>query len=434
MIERLLTSMMRQATRHHMHFGPGSGHLRPVLDPDKSYLLYVHIPFCEALCPFCSFHRVLLKQPRADHYFDALRQEIRNYHAQGFRFSDVYVGGGTPTAVPEQLIKTLSLIHSLFPVEGVSVETNPNHLDRKTLDALKSQGVSRLSVGVQSFDDALLGEMGRLRRYGSGAEMIDRLTAARGLFNTLNIDMIFNLPHQSPESLERDLDILTSKPIADQVSFYPLMGGTTTTKAMHKDMGEVTHDRERRSYELILDMMVPIYQPSTVWCFSRTADLVDEYIVDHDDYIGVGSGAFSYVDGTFYSNSFSINRYIRQIAGGRSGIVMGRTLEESERLRYELLIRLFALTLNPKQLRPAHPQSIFPPLWKELSALRLVGAVTRQGDRYRLTRSGMYYWLVMMREFLTGVNNFRDEMRAHIRMEKLCDEAPDNLARAIHVQ
>jgi coproporphyrinogen III oxidase-like Fe-S oxidoreductase len=87
---------------------------------------------------------------------------------------------------------------------------------------LVKAGVNRLSVGVQSFDDGLLREMERFDRYGSRAQILEHLELARGRFTTLNVDMIFNLPHQTPEILERDLDSVLGS-AANQVSFYPLM-------------------------------------------------------------------------------------------------------------------------------------------------------------------------------------------------------------------
>ena len=302
-----------------MSFDPAGANRLPVANRDRRYLLYVHIPFCEALCPFCCFHRVKLKRPQADLYFEALRDEIRAYKDAGFEFVDVYIGGGTPTVIPEQLVETLEFIRSLYAIEQISVETNPNHLASSTIDDLRMAGVNRLSVGVQSFDDRLLKEMGRYENYGGGIEITERLKSAYGTFDTLNVDMIFNQPHQTTDSLDRDIEILMSNEIADQVSFYPIMPAPATTKAMKRTMGTVTFRNERAMYRRILAGLQAKYQPSTAWCFSREHGLVDEYIVDHEEYIGVGSGAFSYIDGNFYSSSFSINRYIETIRSGRSG-------------------------------------------------------------------------------------------------------------------
>lgn len=402
-----------------MRFDHVGANRLPVADPGKRYLLYVHIPFCESLCPFCWFHRVKLAQPSADLYFDALRREIRSYRQAGFDFADVYVGGGTPTVIPGQLRDTLELIRSLFSVRRISVETNPNHLDSAALDELRSAGVNRLSVGVQSFDDGLLRDMGRYDSYGSGAAILVRLKDAYGVFDTLNVDMIFNQPHQTIDSLDRDIESLMNNEIADQVSFYPLMAATRTSKAMKDSMGTVTLRNERVMYRRILAGMRPVYEPSTVWCFGRNRNLVDEYIVDHDEYIGVGSGAFSYIGGCFYSSSFSINRYIAAISGGRAGIVMGRRLTEIEQLRYRFLVGLFGLELDWDAVRRENRYAWPGSLWKERLFFSLLGSIRKDGASYRLTEKGMYHWVVMMREFLTGVDKFRNEIRARIGTEHI---------------
>ena len=194
----------------------------PCADPTGVGQLYIHIPFCSSLCPFCSFHRVRYHRTKASPYFDALRKELAWYRDLGFRFTDVYIGGGTPTVEPLALAKLLEQVHQAFPVQTVSVETNPSNLTNEVLGILDRASVQRLSVGVQSFDDELLKSMGRYSPYGSSEEIRDHLTRAQGRFQTLNLDMMFNLPGQTDKSLEADLALLR-KLRPDQVSYYPLM-------------------------------------------------------------------------------------------------------------------------------------------------------------------------------------------------------------------
>src|SRR5206468_2548721 len=110
--------------------------------------------------PFCSFHKVQYRASVARRYFASLRQEMQQYHEAGFRFTGAYFGGGTPTSEPEELVRTVAFARELFHVREISVETNPKDLRPELLGALRAAGVSRLSVGVQSFDDTLLREMG----------------------------------------------------------------------------------------------------------------------------------------------------------------------------------------------------------------------------------------------------------------------------------
>src|ERR1051325_3472495 len=198
--------------------------------------LYLHIPFCPALCPFCSFHRVQHCHLLAQRYFHSLREEARRYYKAGFRFTSAYFGGGTPTTEPVELVETIQLIRRLFAVKEISVETNPKDLVPEILLPLRDAGVTRLSVGVQSFDDRLLKDMERLDKYGSGAEARQHIRAAVGLFPTLNVDLIFNQPHQNLTSLRRDLDIFRSTG-ANQVSFYPLMSSPSVAGRMRASTG-----------------------------------------------------------------------------------------------------------------------------------------------------------------------------------------------------
>jgi coproporphyrinogen III oxidase-like Fe-S oxidoreductase len=396
-----------------MRFGENSQVLRPPRPaPDRQYLLYLHVPFCVVLCPFCSFHRVEFQQDRATRYFHGLRSELHQAGQAGFRFSELYVGGGTPTVLPEELIETIRLARDQHPLTRVSIETNPDDLESDSLPRLRDAGVNRLSVGVQSFDDKLLKEMQRYSKYGSGEKIRARLASARGIFDTLNVDMIFNFPHQTKESLANDLRILTDELGADQVSFYPLMSAETTRKAMRKEIGDVSYDRERGLYELIAGHMLAAgYSRSSAWCFSRIPSMIDEYITEHDEYFGLGSGAFSYLSGSIYASTFSINHYLQLVESGQSGIVRRADLRLREQMRYYLLMQMFGGSLDFAAAERRFAGAFRRRLWPELGGLVLSGAARWQGGQLQLTERGHYLWVVMMREFFNGVNNFRAEMR-----------------------
>jgi coproporphyrinogen III oxidase-like Fe-S oxidoreductase len=378
--------------------------------------LYVHVPFCEVLCPFCSFHRVRYNPSKTKRYFDALRREIRLYHAHGFRFSDIYVGGGTPTVNAGELIETLDTVRALSPVRSVSVETNPNHLDVPTLHRLRAAGVTRLSVGVQSFDDGLLAGMDRLDKYGNAARMLEQIAAARGIFPTLNVDMIFNLPGQTMTMLDADIAALLRLGV-DQVSFYPLMTAPTARHKMQKSMGLSDPSLRHAMYERILDGLLPSYHAASAWCFSRNEGMFDEYIIDQDDYVGVGSGAFSYVGGAMYSTTFSLNHYSQRVEEGHSGITQQRVLGTKERMRYDYLMKLFGGELKHDYIRRRYGSAFALRMAPELAAMRLLGATRHDADAIRLTRRGMYCWVLMMAEFFNSVNDVREQMREHVRAE-----------------
>ncbi len=403
-----------------MTFPDAPGDIRlPEPNPERHYLLYLHIPFCVVLCPFCSFHRVQFKEDRARQYFDALRKEIRIATDTGYTFSELYVGGGTPTVLPDELVETIDLVRSLHPVKNISVETNPHDLDAHNLSQLRAAGVSRLSVGVQSFDDDLLREMQRYDKYGSAAEIQRHLQLAGKIFDTLNVDMIFNFPHQDQASLTTDLNTLTDVLAVDQVSFYPLMSAASTEKAMQHDIGVVDPSREHRFYKVIVEHMLSAgYTRSSAWCFTRQAAMLDEYIVGHEEYLGLGSGSFSYIDGGMYANTFSINHYLQLVQAGNNSCVRHRPLTTREQMRYYLLMKLFSGALDKAAAEERFAGRFQRTLRRELAGLRGIGATTDSEDTIELTESGYYLWVVMMQEFFGGVNNFRDDMRQHIAEER----------------
>jgi coproporphyrinogen III oxidase-like Fe-S oxidoreductase len=384
--------------------------------PAEPCQLYVHVPFCEVLCPFCSFHRVRFNEAKTHRYFEALRREIRVYHQAGFRFSDVYVGGGTPTVDADELVATLELLRELSPVRSVSIETNPNHLDPVALRRYRDAGVTRLSVGVQSFDDGLLAGMDRLDKYGGGELIRRRIADSHGIFPTLNVDMIFNLPGQDMAMLEHDLDVLLALGV-DQVSFYPLMIAPTARHKMERSMGEADPRLRHPMYERIQERLLADYHAASAWCFSRNQGMFDEYIIDQDDYVGVGSGAFSYVGGAMYSTTFSLNHYCRRVERGQSGITQRRSLGLRERMRYDFLVRLFGGELRRETIERRYGKAFWLLLGPELAAMRALGATRHERDAIRLTRRGMYVWVLMMAEFFNAVNDVREQMREHIRAE-----------------
>lgn len=418
-IESLIGSYFRRNNRRYLRFTESpTGTGVPSPDFSKQYMLYLHIPYCIALCPFCFFHRFKFREDSAQHYFRALRREIELATDAGYRFGELYVGGGTPTVLPGELIKTVNLVRELHPVQAISVETCPGDLSPDVLRDMRDAGVSRLSVGVQSFDDELLQEMQRFDKYGSGEQIRDRLQQAKGVFDTLNVDMIFNLPHQTEESLGRDLDILVDELDVDQVSFYPLMAADRKKRSMLRSIGKVEYSRERSLYEMIAGhMLANGYSRSSAWCFSRKPGMIDEYIVEHEEYLGLGSGAFSYLRGCLYTSTFSINHYHRLVEGGTLGTVRRRELTPRDQMRYYLLMKLFGGSLDPAAAEDRFAGRFPRTVWPELAALRTMGAMQQSGGRMTLTESGFYLWVMMMREFFIGVNNLRVEMRHSIAYE-----------------
>ena len=407
----LLSRYLRWFNARHLELRSYLGDC-PMPHADRPHLLYIHIPFCESLCPYCSFHRVRFERARAMAYFRALQRELQLYHAAGYDFVELYVGGGTPTVLPEQLVELLALAKRLFRVGRISVETNPNHLREPILQGLQRAGVNRLSVGVQTLEDNLLQEIERLQPYGSADLVLSRLQQTQGRFETFNVDMMFNFPHQSAASILRDILRLKALRI-DQISYYPLMPATTTRQRISRHIGELDFTREQGLYRLIHQVMGPEYRPTSAWCFAHADEhaLIDEYITGPLDYVGIGSGAFSYLDGMVYSSTFSLTQYLEQIDQGLTGITAARRFSRKEQVQYDFLMQLFGGTMDKTLMQRKYGPGYTRLIRKELLFFRSLGALQETGEGYRLTREGRYYWVMMMREFFIAVNNFRTQMR-----------------------
>lgn len=367
--------------------------------------LYIHIPFCRTLCPFCCFNRYLFKEDKAREYFINLKKELDLYIQRGFRFSNFYFGGGTPTILMDELIGFIDYLKKKFEVKELSLETTPNEISQETINSLKAAGINRLSIGVQSFDDGVSKAMGRVLCTGDEAK--EKLLMAQGQFDTLNVDLIFNFPSQSIEKFKADVDIFKNLGI-DQVTFYPLMPSPHKKSALERKFSRVDNSQEKKYYDVILrEVYAKGYKPSTVWCFSRGDRMIDEYIVDFADYIGIGSGSVSLVRGNFYVNAFSLDRYGDMVRNNKFPIVRWRKLSEGEYLRYYLLTKLFGMTVDPEQFHRDFGADIRKKLAFELLLLKL-GGVVKEGKRIAVTKQGMYPVSVMMREFFAALNTLRE--------------------------
>jgi len=426
-INQIVTQASRKQFARALNFEDGIlPDLSPCID-EKPRLLYVHIPFCEELCPYCSFHRIRLDETLAKKYHVALRREMALYRQRGYRFSGIYVGGGTPTVLIDELSETLRLAREMFPITSISVETNPNHLTDVHIPILKQAGVNRLSVGVQTFDDDLLKKIARYDKYGSGKAIAERLSRTMGLFDTVNADMIFNFPEQTEARLEADLAILL-KLNMEQITYYPLMVSTLTQRLMQKTLGEVNFRREKKFFKMILRRLNANYDSSSAWCFSRkkaSQSLIDEYVVDFDEYAGLGSGAIGFLNGVCYANTFDIEQYIADLTRGRPPLSAARKFGMPDQMRYDFLMKLFSTRMNVQDLEKKYAGKYFKTLWKEMAAFTLAGSFRYFSPNLHLTPRGRYLWVIMMREFFIAVNNFRDYCRKKVGLSDFTEDGED---------
>jgi coproporphyrinogen III oxidase-like Fe-S oxidoreductase len=417
--ERVVSTFVRQLNKTYLATSACERTTLPPPEPGKRYVLYAHVPFCERLCLYCSFNRFLFKEGHARSYFKTLREEMRMVADLGYSFESLYVGGGTPTILVDELCKTIDLARELFGIGETSAETSPNHLTPDMVSCL-SERVQRLSVGVQSFDDHLLRQMDRYGKYGSGEDVFERVASVAGAFHSLNVDMIFNFPTQTEDVLLRDIDLVKATG-ANQTTFYPLMASPSTRKEMEPLVGHIDFSREYRLYRMITEKLGPHFEPASAWTFSRDkSEMIDEYIVDYEEYVGVGSGALSFLRGTIFGNTFSLAEYARLVGQGSMAVVkQGRPYSRKALMRYRFVTDLFGLKLDKKRFLHDFGVPVERGLWAEVAFMKAAGAIDRNdADYLTLSPLGRYLLLVMMRETLASSNEQRDLARAALPVDE----------------
>ena len=420
--ERLLTNVVRQCTNQCLKLKPTDEVMMPAPEQGKHYMLYMHVPFCERLCPYCSFNRFPFSEERARPYFENMRKEMRMLKDLGYDFDSVYIGGGTPTIMIDELCDTIDQARELFNIQEVSSETNPNHLIPSYLDKLQGR-VQRLSVGVQSFDDGLLKQMDRYDKYGCGQEIIERIQDASPYFVSMNADMIFNFPAQTEDILINDIERVIESGCT-QTTFYPLMASPSVERSLARTVGKVDYAREQKYYEIICELLaggpLHLFEHGSAWTFNKRNTsaagedvMIDEYVVDYEEYPAIGSGGITYLGSNLYVNTFSVRDYNKCIEAGHMSIMGKTTFSKRDRMRYRFMMQLFGLRLDKRQFKKDFGCSVEMGLPVEMAFMKASGAfATDNADELTLTPKGRYLLVVMMRQFFIGVNNLRDQARA----------------------
>lgn len=420
--ERFLTTVVGAMAKNQLVLKPTPETHFPLPEPGRKYMLYLHVPFCQVLCPYCSFNRYHFREDVARPYFANMRKEMMMLKDLGYDFESLYFGGGTPTILLDELCQTIDMAREQFSVTEVAVETNPNHLVDPWLSQMEGR-VQRLSVGVQSFDDGLLKQMDRYHKYGSGQQIFERIEEAHSHFDLINVDMIFNFPSQTEQILRSDLEKI-KQCCAQQTTFSPLYVSNGTQKKMAQALGKLDYPREYEFYKIIDETLAggadPLFHRSTLWTFTRkdantdaAAPQIEEYQTNYDDYPAIGSGSITHLGGALYVNHFSINDYNHAIEQGKMSIMGKATMSKRSLMRYSFLVNLYKLRLDKKAFKREFGCSVEAGLPAEMAFMALNGAfATNNADEITLTPRGRYLVVVMYRKFLSGMNNLREQARA----------------------
>ena len=402
---RLASKIMKKACSYYLKTKKFNSEF-PKCNDNKKRLLYLHIPFCFSFCAYCTFHKFMFDRETAKTYFELLKKEMQLIHEKGYNFGAMYIGGGTPTVLPAELAGLIDYAKELFDIKEVSCESDPDHISSPILENTVDR-IDRLSVGIQTFNDDYLKLIGRYDKFGPGESQLEKVKNLMPHFPIVNIDMIYNYPGQKKEELLNDISKVLSTG-SQQITFYPLMFSSNSDWGLKNKEGLKSYQRESELFQLILtNMDTQKYEQRTQWAFSKdTGDIIDEYVIDNDEYVGLGSGAFGFIGDTLYINSFSLKEYGKLIEENKISAVKNIKFGKHAIKQYRMIVDLFGFNLNSQ----AFPEP-------EFSLLKLAECVQNKNGCCKLTPQGEFITSLMMSEFYDGMNRVRTAMR-----EELTDE------------
>lgn len=300
----------------------------------KQWGLYLHIPFCRQKCFYCDFPSFAGRERYEEDYTDALCRELAVqgalYREKWGRPRTIYMGGGTPSLLPEKLLKKiLRSISDTFAEENdttaeeleFTVECNPGTVDASKLNLLRAGGVNRLSFGVQTFDDGLLKKIGRIH---TGAQAKEAMALARqaGFYN-VSMDLIYGLPGESLAQLERDLEEMVAL-APEHISIYGLQLEKGTAFAKMQELGKLSlpdEDTVERMYDTMTAFLPAHgYARYEISNFAKPGFESRHNLSYWQDvpYLGVGAAAHSYLEGVRYENTQELSAYIALVKAGKS--------------------------------------------------------------------------------------------------------------------
>lgn len=292
----------------------------------KEVSLYIHIPFCKQRCFYCDFPTFSGKDHLREEYVDALIKEIRDKCTK-YLIKTIFIGGGTPSYLGEneleKLLKTVSELNLSKNIE-YSMECNPGTVNEEKLKIMKKYGVNRISFGLQSCNDELLKNIGRIHTF---KEFLENYKLARKIgFDNINIDLMYGLPNLTIEVWKDTLEeICKLKP--EHISAYSLIieEGTVFYNLYEKDKLKLpSEDDERIMDKMTKDILINNgyhqYEISNFSLKNRECEHNKVYW-SLDEYIGVGSASSSYINGYRLTNESNIGEYIRRVKSNEDTVV-----------------------------------------------------------------------------------------------------------------
>ncbi|MFX3616035.1 MAG: radical SAM family heme chaperone HemW [Sporolactobacillus sp.] len=358
---------------------------------------YIHIPFCDHICYYCDFNKFFMKNQPVDAYLEALNREMAYYAGKG-PVQTIYIGGGTPTALSDsQFERMLKDVCGRFmnpAIKEFTVEANPENLSDEKLQAMKSHGVTRLSIGVQSFDDRLLQSIGRAHVARDAKRAVQRAKAAG--FDNITLDLMFALPGQTEsilhQSLAEALELETP-----HISIYSLQVEPKTIFYNRLKSGKLSlpgEDLEADMYgQIIFELEKHGLQHYEISNFARPGyeGVHNSLYWQNEEYYGIGAGAHGYVDHTRYANAGPIKNYLAAVERQSCGRNSIHPVTEQERIEEEMFLGLRLMQgVSKKAFFNKFGRSMESIYGQQIEKLKKQGLLEEFEDRIKLSTRGIF--------------------------------------------
>ncbi len=273
--------------------------------------VYIHIPFCNSICSYCDFCKMIYSEPWADTYLNELELEISKYY-ENDEINTIYIGGGTPSSLSiNQLYKLFDIIKSKFNLNKLkefTFEMNVNDINAELCDILKNNGVNRVSVGVESFDEI---NLKFLNRKHNKKEIINNIKLLKSYGFNINVDLIYALPTESFSTFKSDLNHIIKLNV-NHISTYSLIIEPNTVLS-NNNIKSIDEELDFKMYEYICKKLNSKgYNHYEVSNFSKPGyeSIHNLTYWNNNEYYGFGLGASGYINGVRYDNTRSLNKYI----------------------------------------------------------------------------------------------------------------------------
>ena len=366
---------------------------------------YVHIPFCTQICYYCDFSKVFIKNQPVDSYLEHLIEEYDSYDIKKLR--TLYIGGGTPTALSAPqlafLLEKLTDKLDLSYLEELTIEANPGDLDQEKIAVLKDSPVNRVSLGVQTFNDRMLKQIGRSHLEKDIYENIANLKKAG--FDNISIDLIYALPKQTMEDVKTNV----AKAIAldiPHMSLYSLILENHTVFMNRMRRGKLPlpkEDLEAEMFEyIIVELEKAGFEHYEISNFSKPGFESRHNLMywDNAEYYGIGAGASGYVDGVRYKNHGPIRHYLQAVEAGNAR-VQEEVLTLKEQMEEEMFLGLRKKSgVSKKRFEEKFGLSFEDQYGAVVSELTERGLLVPDRDIVRMTKQGLFWGDTVAEKFI----------------------------------